>query len=142
MGERQIQQAVILCCTAVMLCPTAVFVGDDVETHGRASLRATTNNIPATTNNIPATTNNIPATTNNITTNNFFRKPKSISSFVAGFKSVINSNIDDYIDEHNLNMPKHNRNNPIFQPNYYDHIIRNMTDKIYLCRSKAGVAQW
>ncbi|MCK9451854.1 MAG: hypothetical protein M0Q90_09200 [Bacteroidales bacterium] len=92
--------------------------GDDVETHGRASLRATTNNIPATNNKIPATTNNI-------TTNNFFRKPKSISSFVAGFKSVINSKIDDYIDEHNLDIPKYNRNNHFFQPNYYDHIIRN-----------------
>jgi hypothetical protein len=53
------------------------------------------------------------------------RKPKSISSFVGGFKSIINSKIDDYVDEHNLNIPKYNRNNHFFQPNYHDHIIRN-----------------
>jgi REP element-mobilizing transposase RayT len=56
---------------------------------------------------------------------NFIRLPKSISSFIAGFKSAINSKIDDYIDENNLNIPKYNRNNHFFQPNYYDHIIRN-----------------
>ena len=122
-------------------------VGDGVETHGRASLRATTNNNRATTNNnrattnnnratnnttpvypsnnIPAIINNIPTNPTNIKTNNFFRKPKSISSFIAGFKSVINSKIDDYIDEHNLDIPKYNRKNHFFQPNYYDHVVRN-----------------
>ncbi|MEA2104066.1 MAG: transposase, partial [Candidatus Cloacimonadota bacterium] len=55
----------------------------------------------------------------------FIRKPKSISSFLGGFKSVVNSKIDDYIDDNNLNIPKYNRNNHFFQPNYYDHIIRN-----------------
>ena len=58
----------------------------------------------------------------------FIRKPKSISSFIGGFKSVINSKIDDYIDKHNLNIPKYNRNNHFFQPNYNDHIIRNNTE--------------
>ena len=53
------------------------------------------------------------------------RKPKSISSFIAGFKSAINSKIDDFIDEHNLDIPKYNRNNHFFQPNYHDHIIRD-----------------
>ena len=53
------------------------------------------------------------------------RLPKSISSFIGGFKSAINSKIDDYIDENNLDIPKYNRNNHFFQPNYYDHIIRN-----------------
>ena len=55
----------------------------------------------------------------------FFRKPKSISSFIAGFKSAVNSKIDDYIDENGLNIPKYNRNNHFFQPNYHDRIIRN-----------------
>ena len=55
----------------------------------------------------------------------FFRKPKSISSFIAGFKSAVNTAIDNFIDEHKLNMPKFNRNNHFFQPNYHDHIIRN-----------------
>ncbi|MGB1231874.1 MAG: transposase [Winogradskyella sp.] len=57
------------------------------------------------------------------------RQPKSISSFIAGFKSSVNSKIDDYIDVHNLNIPKYNRKNHFFQPNYHDHIIRN--DKSY-----------
>jgi REP element-mobilizing transposase RayT len=59
---------------------------------------------------------------------NFVRLPKSISSFIAGFKSAINSKIDDYIDENNLDIPKYNRNNHFFQPNFYDHIIRNKTE--------------
>lgn len=53
------------------------------------------------------------------------RLPKSISSFLGGFKSAVNSKIDDYIDEHQLNIPKYNRNNHFFQPNYHDHIIRD-----------------
>ena len=55
----------------------------------------------------------------------FIRQPKSISSFIGGFKSAANSKIDDYIDKHNLNIPKYNRNNHFFQPNYHDHIIRD-----------------
>lgn len=53
------------------------------------------------------------------------RLPQSISSFMAGYKSVINTKIDDFIDEHRLRIPKYNRNNHFFQPNYHDHIIRN-----------------
>ena len=59
---------------------------------------------------------------------NFIRKPKSISSFIAGFKSATNSKIDDYIDENKLDIPKYNRNNHFFQVNYNDHIIRNQTE--------------
>ncbi len=55
----------------------------------------------------------------------FYRLPKSISSFLAGFKSAVNTKIDDFIDANNLNIPKYNRNNHFFQPNYHDHIIRN-----------------
>ncbi len=53
------------------------------------------------------------------------RLPKSISSFVAGFKSSVNTQIDNYIDEHQLPMEKYNKNNHFFQSNYNDHIIRN-----------------
>tara|TARA_R110002050_G_scaffold11122_2_gene37815 strand:- start:18061 stop:18654 length:594 start_codon:yes stop_codon:yes gene_type:complete len=67
--------------------------------------------------------------------NNFFRepaefrmRPKSISSFVAGFKSGVNSSIDDFIDANKLKTDKFNRNNHFFQPDYYDHIIRNKSD--------------
>lgn len=81
---------------------------DIVETHGRASLlRRRVDSERPPSNQRP------------------IRKPKSISSFVAGFKSAVNSKIDDYIDEHQLRIPKYNRNNHFFQPNYHDHIIRN-----------------
>ena len=56
------------------------------------------------------------------------RLPKSISSFMAGFKSAVNNKIDNYIDDNKLNIPKYNRNNHFFQPNYHDHIIRNETE--------------
>jgi len=78
-----------------------------VETHGRASLPSQS------------------------TSTVLYRLPKSISSFVGGFKSAINSKIDDYIDEINIKderpfiSTKYNRNNHFFQPNYHDHIIRN-----------------
>lgn len=51
------------------------------------------------------------------------RLPKSISSFIAGFKSAVNSKIDDYIDLHQLSIPKYNRDNHFFQSNYHDRII-------------------
>ena len=73
---------------------------DNVETHGRASLPQPQ-------------------------LQTLHRLPKSISSFFGGFKSAVNSKIDDYIDEHQLNIPKYNRNNHFFQPNYHDHIIRD-----------------
>ena len=88
--------------------------GMHVETHGRASLQS-----PA---QFPA---QFP---NEFKPQKFIRLPKSISSFVAGFKSATNSKIDDYIDEFQLDIPKYNKNNPFFQPNYHDRIIRNNTE--------------
>jgi REP element-mobilizing transposase RayT len=76
----------------------------EVETHGRASL---------------------PPPNHPIKRNPPVRLPKSISSFMAGFKSDVNTKIDDYIDAHQLNIPKYNKTNHFFQPNYHDHIIRN-----------------
>ena len=58
----------------------------------------------------------------------FKMRPKSISSFIAGYKSAVNSIIDDYIDHHKINTPKYNRNNHFFQPNYHDHIIRGKSE--------------
>lgn len=78
--------------------------GREAETHGRASLRPS----PQSESQSPP-----------------IRLPKSISSFLAGFKSAVNSKIDDFIDIHHLDTPKYNRNNHFFQPNYHDHIIRN-----------------
>lgn len=90
----------------------------DVDTHGRAYLQA--NAINPTDNDLSSIKRNMP-----------IRLPKSISSFIAGFKSAVNSKIDDYIDEHQLDIPKYNRNNHFFQPNYHDHIIRNQQE--YIC---------
>ena len=59
------------------------------------------------------------------TGNSFKRLPKSISSFIGGFKSGVNSKIDDFIDEKHLKIPKYNKNNQFFQLNYHDHVIRN-----------------
>ena len=56
------------------------------------------------------------------------RKPKSISSFVAGFKSAVINKIDYFIDANKIKMEKFNKNNPFWQRNYYDHIIRNKTE--------------
>lgn len=64
------------------------------------------------------------------------RKPKSISSFMAGYKSAVLNAIDDYIDKNELKIPKFNRKNPLWLSNYHDHIIRNMEEyqriKIYI----------
>ncbi len=80
-----------------------------VETHGRVSLPIKPNDPESLS----------------IKRNPPLRLPKSISSFIAGFKSAVNSKIDDHIDEYQLPMPKYNRSNHFFQPNYHDHIIRN-----------------
>ncbi len=53
------------------------------------------------------------------------RPPKFISSFVAGFKSATVQSIDDWIDTSGSSMKKFNQNNPLWQANYHDHIIRN-----------------
>lgn len=53
------------------------------------------------------------------------RQPKSISSFVAGFKSATVKMIDDFIDEKGLKIPKYNRFNRLWQNNYNDIIVRN-----------------
>jgi putative transposase len=87
-----------------------------VDTHGRAYLQPSQ---PPQSPQPPDDTN-LP-----IKRNPPIRLPKSISSFIAGFKSAVNTKIDDYIDEKLLKIPKYNRNNHFFQPNYHDHIIRN-----------------
>ncbi|MFN7660152.1 MAG: transposase, partial [Dolichospermum sp.] len=43
-------------------------------------------------------------------------KPKSISSVIAGFKSATTKKI---------NIIRNTPQNPVWQRNYYDHIIRN-----------------
>src|SRR5699024_7867649 len=84
--------------------------GDIVESYGRTILQ-----YPDSTNN-PDLSDNLKT----IKCNMPVRLPKSISSFIAGFKSSVNSKIDDYIDNHQLDIPKYNKNNHFFQPNYHD----------------------
>jgi len=84
--------------------------GTHVETHGRASLQSPQQS------------------PQQFLQQKMVRLPKSISSFLAGFKSSVNTKIDDYIDDYKLDIPKYNRNNHFFQPNYYDRIIRNKSE--------------
>ena len=86
-----------------------VVVRGRVETHGRASLQSTRQPQPQQSQPTPP----------------FQRQPKSISSFVAGFKSATVKRIDDWIDANQPTMAKFNRNNPLWQSNYHDHIIRD-----------------
>ncbi|NOY37277.1 MAG: transposase [Chlorobi bacterium] len=55
----------------------------------------------------------------------FYRKPRSVSSFIAGYKSAVIIEIDNYIDRQKLTVDKFNRSNRLWQRNYYDHIIRD-----------------
>jgi len=77
------------------------------------------------------------------------RQPKSISSFVAGFKSATIQKINDWIDsmdsvqahgivethgraslqvDNRMVLQKYNRQNPLWQPNYHDRVIRNQRE--------------
>ena len=88
------------------------------ETHGRAS-QPTDQTDQYDPNN---------PTINHNTGFKLYRQPKSISSFIAGYKSAVTTKIDDFIDLHQLKTPKYNRNNRLWQVNYHDHIIRNDYD--------------
>ena len=70
--------------------------GGTVGTHGRASLQRQTQ----LSDNIGIA----------------YRSPKSISSFVAGFKSASTKRINQY---------RHSPKMPVWQPRFHDHIIRN-----------------
>ncbi|MEZ4914498.1 MAG: transposase [Chitinophagales bacterium] len=98
-----------------------------VETHGRVSLQQQQPK-PSDSPKLPKS-ESLP-----IKRNPPIRLPKSISSFIAGFKSAVNTKIDNYIDKHQLDTPKYNRNNHFFQPNYHDHIIRNQQEHIRISR--------
>lgn len=95
-------------------------VDDSVETYGRMSLHSQKHSQNQTENsqNSGSSQKYIPV-----------RKPKSISSFIGGFKSRTITKIDDFIDDNGLTIEKYNRQNPLWQANYHDHIIRN--DKSY-----------
>ncbi len=100
-----------LFCDAVVIMPNHIHailridninVDVNVETHGRASLPSTQNQ----------STPNQPPKKNGIA----IRPPKSISSFVAGFKSAATKRINDF-----RRTPKMG----VWQTRFHDHIIRN-----------------
>lgn len=100
-----------------------------VETHGRASLPQPQQSQPTPTT-IPTPQRTCAQTS--MTSPQFQRQPKSISSFVAGFKSATVKRIDDWIDANQPTMAKFNKNNPLWQSNYYDHIIRDVIEYQYI----------
>lgn len=51
---------------------------------------------------------------------------------MAGFKSATVKRIDDWIDANQPTMAKFNKNNPLWQSNYHDHIIRNEMEYQYI----------
>ncbi|MCZ4694498.1 hypothetical protein DWB61_05535 [Ancylomarina euxinus] len=92
-----------------------ILIDDTAETHGHASVNSPNSNTAETHGRASV----------NDDEQKPFRRPKSISSFVAGFKSAVVSAVDDYIDEQSLDIPKYNRKNKFWQSNYHDHIIRD-----------------
>ncbi|HET8810593.1 MAG TPA: hypothetical protein VFM65_10075 [Flavobacteriaceae bacterium] len=113
-------------------------VDDSVETYGRMSLHSQkhSQNDPQYSQkhsqNDPQHSQNQTENSQNSGSSQKYipvRKPKSISSFIGGFKSRTITKIDDFIDDNGLTIEKYNRQNPLWQANYHDHIIRN--DKSY-----------
>ena len=98
----------------------------NAETHGRASQHSDQTDQTDQTNEPQYDPNN--PTINHNTDFKLYRQPKSISSFIAGYKSAVTTKIDDFIDLHQLKTRKYNRKNRLWQVNYHDHIIRNDYD--------------
>ena len=77
------------------------------------------NNIRKNGYNVGANKKNVGANKKNVGANGrspLHMKPQSLSSFVAGFKSIVTSRINEL-----RNTPGH----PVWQRNYYEHIIRD-----------------
>ncbi|MDN3513972.1 MAG: type I restriction-modification system subunit M N-terminal domain-containing protein [Candidatus Brocadia sp.] len=104
--ERSFQIRAELFCDAFLLMPNHLHAivriensdPTTVQTHGRASLRMPKQTLAPTNTGIA------------------HRSPRSISSFVAGFKSSATKRINEF-----RNTPKI----PVWQSRFHDHIIRN-----------------
>src|SRR5690606_33246596 len=99
----------------------AIIILDPVQTHGRASQTDDDKNKETYG---PQKTDEA-LETHGRASLPFSRKPKSISSFIAAFKSASTSKIDDFIDETEFPIKKFNRDHKFWHPNYHDHIIRS-----------------
>lgn len=98
----------------------AIVIIKSVETYGRTS-----QNHPSKTHDIETNIHHDLKLDKTHVRASLQRKPKSLSSFVAGFKSATINAIDDSIDNNDTKTAKFNRYNQLWQPRYYDHIIRN-----------------
>ena len=56
------------------------------------------------------------------------RKPKSLSSFIAGYKSSVTSKINKIIKGRDLMLPLYGNENKLWQSNFHDHVIRNQEE--------------
>jgi|WetSurMetagenome_2_1015567.scaffolds.fasta_scaffold109870_2 putative transposase len=86
--------------------------GSRVETHGRASLQS------------PQTPQTPQSQQAKQFTGVAYRSPKSISSFVAGFKSSVTKHINELRETPKL---------PVWQSRFHDHIIRNDDEHQRIC---------
>jgi len=101
----------------------AIIIIDPVQTHGRASQSYNNEQQSSEAQQFEETQQTAEA--HGRAPLRFVRKPKSISSFIAGSKSATTNKIDDFIDERELPIKKFNRNNKFWHSNYHDHIIHN-----------------
>lgn len=92
--------------------------GSHVETHGRVSLQLS-QSIQST--KPIQSTQSIPPLQQKL-----YRKPKSISSFIAGYKSSVTTKINHIILKNNGQL--FNRKNRLWQINYHDRIVRNKNE--------------
>jgi len=123
-----------LFCDAFVLMPNHLHailrIENTVETHGRASLPGGRASLPGGRASLPGGRASPPGgrasprvvkptSPKNPATGIAYRPPKSISSFVAGFKSAATTKI---------NILRNTPGAPVWQPRFHDHIIRNMTE--------------
>ena len=87
-----------------------------VGTHGHASLHSTENELDRKIQGVVPINDHAPL---HHTENVLERKPRSLGSFVGGFKSAITTRINEHRGTPRV---------PVWQRNYYDHIIRNDHD--------------
>lgn len=106
-----------LFCDAFVIMPNHIHailrIENPVEPHGRAAECNNTNNIPRIETHGRASVRDDAHTGNNGIA---FRESKSISSFVAGFKSAATSRI---------NQLRNTKGQPVWQERFYDHVIRD-----------------
>lgn len=93
---------------------------DNVKSHGRVILPDNDNSLTKTDGRRFLQNTNAVA----------IRKPKSLSSFIAGFKSSVTTQINNFIDKNptyhiNREYGKFDRKNRLWQTNYHDNIIRD-----------------